>query len=159
MIINPAYYTAAQLAAAKQIYDAFNGWATDRGVFKPYHAAAIVEQADAESSFNPHALGDHETAFGLWQWHGARASQIHAATGINVKNAPPVADQIKAAKWELEYSSYAKTALPRIVAAPTAHDAGAAACLYWEQAGAPGQPAKRGVGAEAWGAYFAGLGA
>ena len=154
MTINPKLYTTAQLATAKQIYDAFNGLKTERGTFFPHHAAAIVEQADAESSFNPHALGDHGTAFGLLQWHGARSSQIYAGTGINVKNAPSVASQIQAAQWELQHTSYATTALPRILATSDAYDAGAAACTYYEQAGAPGQAAKRGAGAAAWAAYF-----
>jgi hypothetical protein len=154
MTINPALYTAAQLAVAKQIYNAFNGWKTPHGVFKPFHAGAIVEQADAESSFLASALGDRGSAYGLWQWHMARAHQILIGTGIDVEAFPPVAKQIQAAQWELVHTSYAKTALQYILAATDAYDAGAAACIFWEQAGAPGQPAKRGAGAVAWASYF-----
>jgi hypothetical protein len=154
MSINPSFYTAAQLATAKAIYDAFNGWKTSHGTFSPHHAAAIVEQADAESSFSATALGDRGTAFGLLQWHSARASQIYTGTGINVTAFPPVAKQIQAAQWELVHTSYANTALTRILAAADAYDAGVAACVYFEQAGAPGQPAKRGAGATAWASYF-----
>jgi len=154
MTINPKLYTAGQLATAKQIYDAFNGFKTARGTFFPHHAAAIVEQADAESGFLISAFGDRGSAYALWQWHMARAHQILAGTGIDVTAFPSVAKQIQAAQWELVHTSYSKTALVRILAATDAYDAGSAACVYWEQAGAPGQPAKRGAGAMAWAAYF-----
>jgi len=154
MPLDASLYSAAQLAAAKEILDAFNGLATAHGVFQPYHAAAIVEQADAESSFDPRALGDSDTAYGLFQWHRPRAHQILEGTGVDVTTFPSIADQIEAAQWELQHSSYAVTALPKILAATNAYDASAAACIYWEQAGAPGQPAKRGAGARNWAAYF-----
>jgi len=44
--------------------------------------------------------------------------------------------------------------LNQILKAKTAYDAGYLACKLWERAGAPGQPAKRGQGAQAWLAWL-----
>lgn len=122
--------------------------------FTPAQAAGLLAQADAESSLNPNAIGDHDTAFGLNQWHGSRAVAIRKGCGVDLcaKPMPPLGDQLKAALWELQHTE--KAALARILAAHTAADAGAAACRYWERPGSSAQWAKRGVKAEEWAIYF-----
>ncbi|WP_298357474.1 phage tail tip lysozyme [Rhodoblastus sp.] len=116
-------------------------------------AAGLLAQADAESSLNPKAVGDHGQAFGLDQWHGARAAVILKGCGVDLTRLPPIADQLKAALWELRGPEH--FALQKILAAKTAWDAGYAACRYWERPGSTLQYAKRGDKAEAWAVYFA----
>lgn len=140
---NPAAY----YAAAAQIY---KFWLANG--FSPAQAAGLLTQADAESSLNPKAVGDHDTAFGLHQWHGARAAAIKAGCGVDVTKLPPLADQLKAALWELQHPEHA--ALAKIKAAKTAYDAGFAAARFWERPGSTLQYQKRGDEAEAWATYF-----
>jgi hypothetical protein len=123
--------------------------------FTPEVASGLLAQADAESSLNPAAVGDHGAAFGIDQWHENRARAIKAGCGVDLRATPKpsLSDQLKAALWELKHTEAA--ALRHVVAAKTAYDAGFAAAKYWERPGAPGQPDKRGKTAEKWAAYFA----
>ena len=90
------------------------------------HAAAIVGNAQAESSFNPGAYsfdpksGPH---YGLFQWSEARRQQILAATGIDVAKAG-TQDQDRAAQWELTHTQRAAAAM--LHAAATAQAGGMA---------------------------------
>ncbi|MGO8738058.1 phage tail tip lysozyme [Rhodoblastus sp.] len=140
--------TDAYYAAAVQIY---SFW-LDNG-FAPAQAAGLLAQADAESSLDPKAIGDHDKAFGLHQWHSDRAAIIKRGCGIDLTKLPPLADQLKAALWELEHPEHG--ALAKIKAAKTAYDAGYAAARFWERPGSTLQYAKRGDKAEVWATYFA----
>lgn len=120
--------------------------------FTPAVAAGLLAQADAESSLNPLAVGDHDSAFGIDQWHPARVQAILTGCGVDLTKKPPLADQLKAALWELQHPE--KGALAKIVAAKTAYDAGHDACRYWERPASTAQYAKRGDKAEAWAVYF-----
>lgn len=115
-------------------------------------ACGLLAQADAESSLNPKAVGDHDEAFGLDQWHGSRAAAILKGCGVDLTRLPPLADQLKAALWELENTE--KAAFAKIRATRTAYDAGYAAALYWERPSDPAQYEKRGNKAEVWLMYF-----
>ncbi len=115
-------------------------------------ACGLVAQADAESSLDPEAVGDHDEAFGLQQWHGARATAILKGCGVDLTKLPPVADQLKAAHWELQHPE--SHALAKIKATKTAYDAGYAACRYWERPASTLQYAKRGDKAETWAVFF-----
>jgi hypothetical protein len=71
--------------------------------YSPAGAAAMAGNAQAESSFNPSpAVNPANPHYGLWQWSETRRKQIRTATGIDVAHAS-VAQQIKAAKWELTH--------------------------------------------------------
>lgn len=118
----------------------------------PAQACGLLAQADAESSLNANAIGDHDQAFGLDQWHGDRVAAIKAGCGVDLKKLPPLADQLKAALWELQHAE--KHALAQIKTATTAYDAGYAACRFWERPGSTAQYAKRGAKAEQWAVYF-----
>ena len=120
--------------------------------FTPLQAAGLLAQADAESSLNEKAVGDHDQAFGLDQWHTARVDAIRNGCGVDLKKLPPLADQLKAAAWELQHTE--KHALAKIKAARTAWEAGYHACRYWERPGSTAQYAKRGDRAEFWAGYF-----
>ena len=120
--------------------------------FTPVQAAGLLAQADAESSLNSAAVGDHDEAFGLHQWHFDRIALIKRGCGIDLKTLPPLADQLKAALWELEHPEHG--AMARIQAAKSAYDAGYAAARYWERPNSTLQYQKRGDKAEAWATYF-----
>lgn len=122
--------------------------------FSPAQAAGLLAQADAESSLDPKAVGDHKQAFGLHQWHGSRADTIKAGCGIDLTKLPPLEDQLRAALWELQNAE--KDALAKIKEASTASAAGYAAARYWERPGSSAQWTKRGATAANWAAYFAG---
>jgi len=120
--------------------------------FTPAQACGLLAQADAESSLDPNAVGDHGSAFGLDQWHGDRADAIKAGCGVNLRAKPPLADQLKAALWELTHTE--KTAFTHIKAQATAYDAGFVACRLWERPASMTQWAKRGATAQKWANYF-----
>ncbi len=135
-------------------------YATAVAIFKFWKAAGLADaqacgllaQADAESSLNPEAVGDHDQAFGLDQWHSSRIEAIRNGCGVDLSKLPPLAEQLKAALWELQYTE--KAAFTQIKAAKTAYDAGYAACRFWERPASVAQYAKRGVIAENWASYF-----
>lgn len=122
--------------------------------FTPAQACGLLAQADAESSLNPNAIGDHDEAFGIHQWHSGRAKAIKKGCGVNLMMhpLPSLEDQLKAAFWELKGPEH--LAMEKIMQAKTAFAAGSAACQFWERPGALGQPAKRGLEAEKWAVYF-----
>lgn len=60
----------------KQVWSFF----TAKGL-KPHQVAAIMGNVSGESGFDPLAVGDNGTSFGLFQHHGARAGGLLGATG------------------------------------------------------------------------------
>ena len=96
--------------------------------------------------------GDYGEAFGLFQMHDDRIAAIKRATGIDIVATPTVEKQLEGVWWELTHPELIH--LNQILKAANAYDAGYLACKLWERAGAPGQPAKRGQGAQAWLAYL-----
>lgn len=48
---------------------------------QPHQVAAIMGQASAESAFNPNAVGDNGTSFGLFQHHAGRGRGLLDAVG------------------------------------------------------------------------------
>ena len=152
-MIDASRYVPWQIANAHEIYAYFLGRSAPSGVkLSPWHAAAFVEQADAESSFAPTVRGDYGEAFGLFQMHDDRIAAIKRATGIDIVATPTVEKQLEGVWWELTHPELIH--LNQILKAANAYDAGYLACKLWERAGAPGQPAKRGQGAQAWLAYL-----
>jgi len=152
-MLDPSRYSPAQLAVAREIYAFFLDKTSPAGVkVEPWHAAGFVAQADAESAFQTTARGDHGEAFGLFQMHGDRLQAIERATGVDMVATPAVARQLEGVWWELTHPELIH--FNQILKAKTAYDAGFLACKLWERAGAPGQPQKRGQGAEGWAAWL-----
>lgn len=60
----------------KQVWDYFRA----KGL-APHQVAAIMGNASAESAFNPHAVGDGGTSFGLFQHHAGRGRGLLDAVG------------------------------------------------------------------------------
>jgi tail lysozyme len=128
----------------------FNKWKS-YGLSNEF-ALAMTAQAEAESAFLVNAKGDHDTAYGIYQLHVDRCTVVKAATGIDVTVFPALEKQCDAAWWELNNTE--KVALNNIRGATNARDAGIAACVYYERAGAPAAAERRGAMSERWAVYF-----
>jgi Phage tail lysozyme len=124
---------------------------------------AMLAMAEAESSFDPNAQGDHvgigvageATAFGLYQWHAARLAAIKAALGIDISadvraGRGQIATQVQAAWWELKNLPW--TGLKAMEAQSTAYGAALQATALFERAGALDAAQRRGRMAERWAA-------
>lgn len=135
------YYTNAVA-----IYDFW----TQVAKLTPAQACGMLTQADAESSLNPTAFGDQNTAMGLYQIHLDRCAVIKKGCGIDLTELPDVQTQLRAVWWELNNVLLEERALERVKATATASEAGSVACTYYERAGAPGQAAKRAARSEQW---------
>ena len=145
---------AQYYANAKTIFD----WWRMKGRSRNF-ALGMLAQADAESSLNPLAVGDHGGAFGLHQLHMDRVKLIRDGNKqwpgchIDVSKLPLIATQLAAVAWELDHSE--SLARRMIEAATTPYEAGSNACYYYERPGALGQAVKRGMIAQRWGDHFA----
>ena len=132
------------------------------GVSNPF-AYGMLAQAEAESSLDSNAMGDHvqgePTAFGLHQWHKPRLAAIKGATGIDIL-ADVIADkgdiqrQISGAWWEL--TTQAWLGMKAIEAQATAYGATMQACALFERAGALDAAERRRRLAERWTIYAIG---
>lgn len=125
-------------------------------------ALGLLAQAEAESSLDPNAAGDHvsgePTAFGIHQWHGPRLAAIKAATGIDIiasvkAGEGDVQSQVGAAWWELNHLPW--VGMKAIASQATAYGAAMQACSLFERAGALDAATRRGHMAERWAAHFA----
>lgn len=137
----------AFFANAKAVFDAFRPYLPIPG------SLGMLAQAEAESAFKIDAVGDHDSAFSIFQWHGPRIAAIKAATGIDIAKFPPIAEQCQAALWEL--NAFPSLGLAQLLAATTAMEAGIAGCQFFERAGAADAAERRGAMAERWSAYAA----
>ena len=115
-------------------------------------ACGLLAQADAESSLNPEAVGDHGRAFGIDQWQPPRCKAIVEGCGIDLTKLPPLETQLKAALWE--FKGPERHAFEAIRQQTTAYDAGFVACRLWERPASPAQWARRGISAHKWFEYF-----
>ena len=80
--VNPSeYITATNPRPTAEIYNEYVSGSNNKQTvclslkksgFSNNAVAALMSNIDAESSFNPHALGDHGTSYGLCQWHNGR---------------------------------------------------------------------------------------
>lgn len=115
-------------------------------------ACGMLAQADAESSLNPMAVGDHGHAFGLYQLHADRCALIQKGCGIDITKLPSIEEQLQGVWWELQHSE--RHALFEIRTAITPYDAGSIACKYYERPAAATQQQYRGKKAQNWFIYF-----
>jgi len=72
----PAPTSSQQQETYQKIYDRL----TQYHGLPDSAAKGIAANAQAESSFNPNAIGDNGTSEGLWQWHGSRRREMLAYT-------------------------------------------------------------------------------
>ena len=140
---NPAAY----YAVAAQIY---KFWLANG--FSPAQAAGLLAQADAESSLNPKAVGDHDTVFGV---HHGTPPRRRDQGRVWRRRDETAAARRPAQGGSLGIAAPQHAALAKIKAAKTAYDAGFAAARFSEMLpGSTLQYQKRGDEAEAWATYF-----
>lgn len=97
-------------------------------------ACGVLANIQAESSFNPTALGDGGTSFGICQWHAGRYTNLKNWCSANGKDYKTIDGQLWYLKNELEKSYSAVLQYIRGVAntAAGAYDAGYRWCLKFE---------------------------
>lgn len=129
---------ASPLAPAVMRYFMRQGWSLTQ-------AAGIAANIQAESSFNPRAVGDNGAAMGIGQWHPDRQAAFNAWA---LRNRLPglsqadLSEQLQFYNYELRNSAAGR----RLAGANSAYDAGAIVSLYDERpADAAGQAASRGA--------------
>jgi LysM repeat protein len=108
-------------------------------------AAGIAGNLLYESGFNPSAVGDGGTSFGIAQWHAGRGAAMKQWTVANGYSSTSFKGQLEYLWHELNTGeSYA---LGKLRATGTAYDAGMAFCRYFERPAvinpARGQAAER----------------
>jgi len=144
----PSASDASFFAAAKAVFDEFRGYGLPAaGSF------GMVAQAEAESAFKLDAVGDHDSAFGMWQHHGVRIAIIKEKIGIDIRAFPPLDEQCAAAWWELQ--TFPSLGLAELRAAATASEGGIAGCKFFERAGAKDALERRGAMGTRWSTYAA----
>jgi len=116
-------------------------------------ALGLVANAEAESAFDVAAVGDHDRAFGLYQWWTNRVLAILANAKIDVRTDPLIEHHVEAAWWELN-NTYVQV-WTEILNAQTANEAAQAICTLYEGASALNAAIRRGAMADRWAAFFA----
>jgi len=147
-------------------------------------AIGLTVQAEAESSFDPNALGDYvdeagrklpwrpkpigtPTSFGMHQRKRARTDAIRDGFGdkhglgfdiaaLALAKQNTVDKDLAASLWELD--TFPAYGLAAISDQPTAHAAAAQACALFERAGATSAVSRRARMANRWTPWFAGKG-
>ena len=116
-------------------------------------ALGLTANAEAESAFDVAAVGDHDRAFGLYQWWTNRVLAILAGTGFDVRRDPLIEHHVEAAWWELN-NTYVQV-WATILNSQTANEAAQAICTLYEGASALDAAIRRGAMADRWAAFFA----
>jgi hypothetical protein len=94
-------------------------------------AAGIAGNLVYESGFNPSAVGDGGTSFGIAQWHSGRGAAMKQWTAANGYSTTSFQGQLEYLWYELNHGeSYA---LSQLRATSSAYDAGMAFCRYFER--------------------------
>jgi hypothetical protein len=94
-------------------------------------AAGIAGNLLYESGFNPSAVGDGGTSFGIAQWHSGRGTAMKQWTVTHGYSATSFQGQLEYLWVELNGSE--RNALNKLRATTTAYDAGMAFCRYFER--------------------------
>lgn len=111
--------------------------------YTPAQVAGILANIQAESGFNPGAVGDNGQAYGLFQWHPDRQRAFRLWSGHDIRQST-MAEQLAFAQWELTHTEAAAGAALR--RSQTRAQAGAAFSLGFERpAGGAATAAQRGA--------------
>lgn len=94
-------------------------------------AAGIAANLGEESGFNPSAVGDNGSAYGLGQWHADRQRNFEKWAGHSIKGST-AEEQMKFVQYELTQGSE-KAAGDRLRQTTDVHDAGATVSMYYER--------------------------
>lgn len=108
-------------------------------------AAGIAANIQAESGFNPRAVGDHGAAYGVGQWHPARQAAFDSWARQNRLpglHSAGLMEQLRFYNYELRHSAAGR----KLAGARSAYQSGAIVSLFDERpADAAGQAAARGA--------------
>lgn len=116
-------------------------------------ATGLAANLQAESNFNPNAVGDNGQAYGIGQWHPVRQADFKKAYGFDIRQST-LEQQLAFVDWELKNTE--RTAREKLAAAKTPMQAGEAVSRYYERPkDADGEARKRAAAAGAiYGAVF-----
>lgn len=67
-------------------------------------ACGVLSNIKSESSFNPNALGDNGTSYGICQWHNSRWTKLQDFCNNNGYNWRTLEGQLHYLEYELKYS-------------------------------------------------------
>ena len=99
-------------------------------------ACGILANIRAESNFNPEALGDNGTSYGLCQWHAGRWNNMKKYCSNNGYDPSTITGQMNYLNYELRQSPYKEKVLDVLTAASNdkdgAYKAGYTFCYYFE---------------------------
>jgi hypothetical protein len=141
----PSFLNSSTGSPARRIFDFF------RVKWGDPQAAGLVANIEAESSFNPNAVGDGGLAFGLCQWHGDRQANFQRRFGHNIK-ASTFQEQLEFIDFELGPQGTEMRAGNLLKTAQSAEQAGEIVCIHYERPSDPdGHVSKhRGQRAQEW---------
>lgn len=110
----------------EEVVSAFeqHGWSRDQ-------ALGLAANFQAESNFNPAAVGDGGKAYGLAQWHPDRQAAFQERYGKSIKGST-IAEQVAFANFELREGNE-RAAGRRLAAAKDAEDAARIVTHYYER--------------------------
>lgn len=111
---------------AQQVIDFFMAKGLTR-----QQAAGIAGNLLHESNFNPSAVGDGGTSFGIAQWHLGRGDAMKAWTQANGYSPTSFRGQLEFLWHELHHNE--RNAFNKLLATTTAYDAGMAFCRWFER--------------------------
>lgn len=95
------------------------------------NASGIAGNLFVESSFNPTAIGDNGTSFGLAQWHKSRWESLNNWADTNKLNPNTFETQLKYIDWELNNKE--KRAKEKLLETNTPYDSAFAFAKYYER--------------------------
>lgn len=97
-------------------------------------ACGILANIQKESGFNPHALGDSGTSYGICQWHNSRWDRLKAYCTSNNLDSTTIEGQLRYLEYELKnfYSSVWNRLKSVENTAEGAYDAAAYWCAVFE---------------------------
>jgi hypothetical protein len=118
------------------------GWSKEQ-------AAGLIANIEAESQFDPRAVGGGGLVFGICQWHPGRQAAFRAEFGSCIKQSD-YARQLRFVDFELHHAEqHAGEALRQVA---TARGAGEVVCTLYERPNDPNgnESFRRGMRAQDW---------
>lgn len=110
--------------------DMFRKWG-----WQDHHIKGIISNIQAESAFNPFAVGDSGKAYGLGQWHEDRQAEYAKWAGHTMQSVrdprQALVEQLKFIQWELNNKE--GLAKKKLQATTNAYSAGKAVSDYYER--------------------------
>ena len=94
-------------------------------------ASGVAGNIAVESGFNPQAIGDGGTSYGIAQWHGGRWDNLKSWCLKNSHDANTIEGQLEFLWWELKHSEY--KAYDNLVTHTNPKDAAHSFAKYFER--------------------------